>query len=98
MSEPASKEEFEAKFEKNTAYYGKYLGTGMKMPCPFCAEPDFLVYLIIEVNEKLKEGAVCKHCQRGCKGIVVENPGSISFRMVQTSGDDPSPWAKMDRE
>lgn len=98
MGEPTSHEEFNAKFEKNTSYSGRFLDTAMHMPCPFCAEPDFLVYKIIEVNEALKKGAVCTHCKRGMKALVSEQPGSVSFRIVQTVGDDPAPWTGIARE
>jgi hypothetical protein len=82
-------EAFNKKFNENTKYSGRYLETTLHMPCPFCAEPDFLVYKIIDVNEALTAGAVCKHCHRGLKGIFNRSANGLSMQLYQTEGDDP---------
>ena len=105
---PASYAEYMQRLAENSQISGRYLDTAMHMPCPFCAAPDFLVYKIIETQQLLAKGAVCKECGRGAKVIfsqhvtpgpgLYENPG-CSFEFVQTCGPDQPEWleAKMRR-
>lgn len=84
-----TKEEYVAKFTANQKMTGHGLGNvHVHMPCPFCAEPDFVVYEVLEVQTKMAEGAVCKHCGRGAKAVFTRTPGGVSFEMVQTVGDE----------
>jgi len=81
--------EFEAKFQANTKYSGFGMATTLHVPCAFCAEPDFMVYKILEVDEAVKKGAVCKSCLRGLKAIFhVDTPGNKQFEMVQFCGPE----------
>lgn len=91
--------EYEEKFHKNQKITGRFLETTMHMPCPFCAEPEFMVYKILDTEKVIANGAVCKFCNRGCKAIVTRDAGGVGFRFVQTCGDDPPDYLpKMERE
>lgn len=81
-------DEYNKKFESNTRYSGHGFETRLHMPCPGCAEPDWLSYRILEVEDALAKGATCKHCGRGFKAVFEANPHSKSFRLVQTCGAD----------
>jgi hypothetical protein len=98
MSEPATKAEYEAKYAANTAITGYGLEVLVHAPCPFCAEPEFLVHKVLEVSEALGNGAVCKHCHRGMRGIVTVSASGTVIGFVQTAGPDPAPWIQMPRE
>lgn len=83
-----TKEEYERKFVANTKYSGFGMDTTIHMPCPFCAEPEWRVCKILEVEADNQKEAVCKHCGRGSKVIFNKDSGGFSFEIVQTCGDD----------
>jgi hypothetical protein len=84
-----NKQEYEEKLNANQRITGIGFETTMHMPCPFCAEPDFMIYRVLETEQALDKGAVCKHCGRGMKAILKRSEGGISFELVQTCGDPP---------
>lgn len=78
---------FTEKFNANTKYSGFRLQTTIHMPCGFCAEPDFLVAKILDVDVEMKKANICKNCGRGLKTIFkVDKPGEKVFEMVQFCG------------
>lgn len=83
-----TKAEYENRFHANQNITGHGLETTCHMPCPFCAAPDFMIYRVLEVNEAIQKGAVCKECKRGMKGIVTETRHGSSTEIVQTEGDE----------
>lgn len=93
MAEPTTKGDYESKLERHTRYTGFGLDTTAHMPCPFCAEPGFMEWKLIEVSDIIQKGAVCKFCERGMRALVVPLDGGGSrTTMYQTQGPDPSPW------
>jgi hypothetical protein len=98
MTEPKSREEYDEKTKANTRIEGTYRDTTIHQPCFFCAEPDFMVYRLDEVNEATRRGGVCAHCKRGVRGEVDETGSSVSIRLMQTVGPDAPPWAWLPRE
>lgn len=82
-----NKQEYEAKFHANEKITGYGMEVTMHMPCPFCAEADFMVFRIVDTEEAHKKGAICKHCGRGAKAIFKHPVGGIEFEFVQTVGD-----------
>lgn len=93
MSDPESKEAYEAKFHANTKVTGYgILGVTTHMPCPACAEPEWCVTLVIDVEEAMQKEYVCKACGRGFKAIVDRQGGSVRFEYVQTCGPDLPPY------
>ena len=93
MTEPKSLDEYNKRYFENQKIegYGIY-GVGMRVPCPFCAAPDFIVHKVIETEEAFAKGAVCKECGRGAKAIFARDPSGVSFEIVQTSGPDQPEW------
>jgi hypothetical protein len=93
-----TREEYEAKYHANTRMSGFGLDTTIHMPCPFCAEPDFLSYRSLETHEALAKETVCTKCGRGMRNLIVrtEHAGSVTvgFAPVQTRGDDPAPYLR----
>ncbi len=68
MSECASEGEFNEKWERNSRIVGAGMEATEHAPCPFCAEPDFMVHLITDTGEAYAQGgAVCRHCRRGLR-------------------------------
>lgn len=93
LPEPTNIIEYNARYFDAQRISGYGLETTMHMPCPFCVEPDFLVYRILEVQEAMARGAVCKRCGRGCRAIFTHpNEGHLKFEIVQTVGPDAPEW------
>lgn len=88
-----TREEFTAKYQGNEKITGFGLGNvQMHTPCPFCAEADFLTYLIHEVETAMEKGAVCTHCKRGARAVFSRVPGGVRFELVQTEGPELPAW------
>ena len=92
MSEPTSREEYEAKFKANQKITGLGLDVTMHVPCAFCAEPDMLVHRVVDTEQAYSAGAVCKFCGRGIRGIFTHDRGGVSLEIVQTVGAAPPVW------
>jgi hypothetical protein len=91
MSDPATAEEYHLKATANIRYSGHGPGAVMfHMPCPFCAEPDFAEWRVIETAERMQDNHTCKQCGRSSRAIVTsDDDGSHAFEIVQTGGADP---------
>jgi hypothetical protein len=100
MSEPASQDDYDHKFHANRRVEGYGFETTTRMPCPFCAEPDFMVFRTLEGEAAMSKGAVCRHCGRGARALVTHEGGYTQFEFVQTAGPDAPAWMtpKMRRE
>lgn len=94
MTEITSMEQYNEVFMRNQKISGLGIeGTTMHMPCPFCAHPDFMVYKIVDTEDKVVEPHVCSNCQRGAKFILNDDgEGTKTLELVQTQGDDPPEW------
>ena len=94
MSECTSRDEFNEKHEANSRISGSGSETTLHMPCPFCAEPDFLVHRIVDADAAYAKGAVCKFCRRGVRRVV--NCGQVGWttEAVQTCGPDVASWQR----
>lgn len=92
--EPSNKNEYLDKFAKNQKITGYGIDVTMHMPCAFCAEPDFLVFRVIDSETAMEKGAVCKQCHRGVKALMDKSHGGIGFEIVQTEGPDGPDWLK----
>lgn len=98
MSDPATLEEYNAKFKRNQKLTGYGFETTSHFPCPACCEADWMICRVVDTKEKLIEGAQCKACGRGFKAEFADTPGSIQFEVVQTTGPDmPAYIPKMKR-
>lgn len=85
-----NRDEYDKKFYANQKISGQGIGNVfVHMPCPFCAEEDFVVYEVLQVEKALAKPIVCKHCQRGAKTVFTRDSSGVSFEIVQTSGEDP---------
>lgn len=87
-SQPQNIDEFNAKYNANTRYSGQGFDTKMHMPCPGCAEPDWLSCRIIDVEEAMAAEHACKACGRAFKTEFRRTSRGVSFEVVQTKGDD----------
>jgi hypothetical protein len=90
VSDPATKEEYERLFAEN--YHIEGFGIGnvyLHCPCPFCSAPENIVYEMLQVEEAMSKGAICKECDRGWKAVFNRDRGSLSFEIIQTGGSDP---------
>jgi hypothetical protein len=93
MADPKSAQEYEEKFHRaeNITGYGVF-ETTMHMPCPFCAEADWMVFLVIESPERMVEEATCSACGRSGKFLMSGYEGNVSYEFVQTGGSPPPQW------
>ena len=91
MSIPKNHDDFVERYNSNVKDDGNGI---VHAPCPFCGAADFSVYPILKLKEFLTQGAVCKECDRGAKGIFNQTEEGLHIEIVQTSGPDPEPWAK----
>jgi hypothetical protein len=71
---------------------GEGMETTMHMPCYFCAEPDFIEWKIVSMEETAAEARSCKACGRSAKMIFDRNANGVSFEIVQTGGPDPADY------
>jgi hypothetical protein len=95
MPDPASLGEYLERFRANERLFGHGVETGVAIPCPFCAAPDFLRYKVLEVREALEIGATCQACGRSARAQFVDSLApSISFEIVQTGGPDQPAWLR----
>src|SRR5260370_33476595 len=93
MAQANSSQEYMAKFYTNQRIEGfGHDKVTMHVPCPFCAEPDFMVYKIIEVEQALQKGGTCSHCHRSAKALLQRADTGVQFEIVQTGGDQPAEW------
>ncbi len=84
--------ELNAKTAANSKIVGFGAETGMEVACPFCGNPNWCKYTILECQSVMAQEHVCKHCYRGAKAIFTRHPGGVFFEMVQTSGPNPPDW------
>lgn len=91
-----TKEEYEHRFALNNRITAYGLDTTIHMPCPFCAAADFAVYRFWAVEEVMREEHICGECKRGSRVIFEREGGGTIIRPVQTRGDDPPDYAKME--
>lgn len=93
MAEPASSEEYLARFHANqrTSGFG-ITGTTVHMPCPFCAAADWLVTPVIDTEENMQRDTTCSECGRSSLAIVRRSHHGVEFEFVQTGGADPPEW------
>lgn len=83
-----TKEEYEKKYLDNTKITGHGFDTTVHMPCPACAEPDFLSYPVLLVEKAMQDGSSCVHCGFAMKCIVYRDQHGVQMEMVQTAGGD----------
>lgn len=86
MTDPETYDDYARKQTDNQKIEGTGANTIVHAPCPFCCEPDWLVFRILDMREVASQGATCRHCQRGAKLIFTESAGSIAFEIVQFAG------------
>lgn len=90
MPDPATLEDYNHLQHQNYSTSGFGFGNiQIKTPCPFCAQPGFHEYELLQCQEVLAKETVCSYCKRGMKAIFKEDSNSIEFELVQTQGDDP---------
>jgi len=88
MADPATREDYDRLAKANQRIEGFGLDTTMHLPCPFCAAPDFMVYKVLEVQQRLEAGAGCRSCGRSLRAqFKPDQPGTV-FEFVQTGGPD----------
>lgn len=93
MKKPTSAEEYHELYNSRVKYFGYGMETGMSLPCPFCCNPGFMAYKILEMEEAMKRGNTCIECNRSIKAIFTKTNTTTSFEVVQTGGPDcTDPW------
>jgi hypothetical protein len=88
MADPATREEYEKRFQQNHRVTGFGIDTTVTFPCPFCAAPGWMTSRVLDVEEKIAANRECTECKRGSKGIVTRTANSMTTEFVQTSGPD----------
>jgi hypothetical protein len=90
---PNNMNEYMARFHHNEKIEGRGIGNVYThTPCPFCAAADWLVFEVLQVEEKVSEGATCRECGRSARGLFYRRGHTTEFEMVQTGGTDAPPW------
>lgn len=89
-----TKEEYERLSVTNIRYFGHGVNTGMALPCPFCAAPEFASYKILEMELVMARGNVCKVCGRGMRAEFNRGPNHVLMHFIQTSGPDMPDYLK----
>lgn len=87
---PKTGQEFTERFVANQHISGHGLtGTTMHLPCPFCAAPDFMVFLVVNTEEELQEEHACSECKRSGRNIITISATQKAIEFVQTDGPPP---------
>lgn len=93
MSDPKTREEYDARFSAGHKITGRGLDNiEVHAPCPFCASPDWLVFNLIHIEEKSSVSTQCKECSRSAKMVYVHLGDTTTLEVVQTGGDSPPPY------
>lgn len=93
MSECTSLEDFRKKQKNNLHMEGIGKDTTIYIPCPYCAEPEFIVTKMTESGPKWLAGAVCASCGRGMQSLVITDlNGGRKLEFVQIVGSAPPDW------
>jgi hypothetical protein len=91
-ADASTREEYEARFHAAQKVSGRGINTTQHFPCPFCAAPDWLVTQILLLGTSGTKSRPCASCGRSARFEFTRTPSSITFRLVQTAGDDPAPY------
>lgn len=90
---PENMEQLAELTHRNMHIEGYGLSVVTHAPCPFCAEPDWMEWPILDPRTPMEIGAVCSGCGRGAKAVFTDFPaGGYQFEFVQTSGPDQPDW------
>jgi hypothetical protein len=92
MSDPKTKEEYFERFAANQRVTGMGFEVEMHVPCPFCAEPDFLICRVLLAEKDWAKGGTCIACGRSAKAIFRRGPEGPFHEIVQTGGPEPPAW------
>ena len=90
--QPNSHAEYLERFHRNNRVEGFGMDVKCVVPCPFCAAADWMAWPILQVEEKMQEGATCQECKRSARAIFTYADGGKSFEIVQTGGPDQPEW------
>lgn len=97
MSDPATLDEYNAKYVRNQSITGYGARVVTHFPCPGCAEPgwlDFPVTAALDGYAALRDARSCVACGRSFRMVItVEDGGaaeggSTAATIVQTAGPD----------
>lgn len=92
-TDPASQEAYNHKFAKHQTVSGSGFSTATHFPCPFCAEPDWKIATIMEVEQVLSQNTVCQGCGRTARYVYQPVPaGGTLMTLVQTGASSPPVW------
>lgn len=92
MSQPNSREEYDARFAANNRIEGYGLDTSPVYPCPFCAASDWARHRLLEMEAVMARPHTCGECGRSAKMVFVRESQGVSFEVVQTGGPDQPEW------
>lgn len=92
--DPKTAEEYVEKHSRNENVTGYGLDTTIHLPCPFCAESDFVIAPIMQVQQALENENVCNKCGRGLKISYEfdESTSTLKMEPLQTCGSEPAPY------
>lgn len=62
-------EEYSDKFNQNMRTSGRFTSTTMHLPCPWCAEPDYMVVPLVNTPQVMSMPTLCKNCGRTGKTV-----------------------------
>lgn len=86
-------DEFNKKWHDNYKVEGFGIeGMTVSFPCPFCAEPGFAQYKLMDMEKVMSKGNVCEYCKRGMKAVFVATEHGVQIEQVQTCGPDLPDW------
>lgn len=97
VPDPATLEEYNAKFMQGSEVTGYGMDVTQHLPCPFCAHPGFKelqpVAGIVDdrpnIDAQMEAEATCENCGRSGRAVVTRDASGVSAEFVQTGGDDP---------
>lgn len=96
VNEPRSEVEFLLRYADNHSTEGELTAAGVRVvsriPCPFCAAPNFLVYTLADVLLRTLEECICSECGRGAKFYADDEVNGLYFRPIQSRGPNPPEW------
>lgn len=95
MSDPATADEYNEKYMRNSQISGHGVSVVTTFPCPGCAEPgwlDFPITAALNDYADIQHPATCGSCGRSFRmAVTVDESGgsrSVGLTVIQTGGPD----------
>lgn len=87
MSQPTTRQEYEARYHKSYYVTGRGADITIHHPCPGCAAPEWMTCGIMEVRQAMEAETRCSECGRTFRAVFDDRgDGSVAFQIRKVDG------------